>query len=287
VNENRRSGQVTEAQLARLGSRLTGRDHQIALDCYEHRVLTTEQLQRLYFSGARTARSRLQALYSLRVLDRFRPPWRRGEGSTQHHWVLDEGGAHIVAAERGIERRELRWRHAAAFAVATSAKLAHHVEVNELFTRLAQQASAAGGSLSEWYGERTTYQLLCGIATPDGYGVLNLPDLAPVHLLLELDRGTEPAERLREKAVRYSRAIPRSALRDMNPLILMVAPTAARARTARAAVAGPGPPISVAVWTPASTRSVLGIVSDAAAARRDGAVEASSPVPLVPHGPLA
>jgi hypothetical protein len=263
VNEKRRPGQGTEAQLARLGSRLTERDRQIALDCYEHRVLTTEQLQRLYFSGARTARSRLQALYSLRVLDRFRPPWQRGEGSTQHHWVLDEAGAHVVAAEQGIERRELRWRRTTALAVATSAKLIHHVEVNELMTRLARDAGADHGSLTEWYGERTTYQLLAGIARPDGYGVLTLPYLRPLHLLLELDRGTETAERLHDKAVRYARALPRSALRNMNPLILLVVPTAARARTACAAVAQTGVPISVAVWTPASTRSVLGIVSEA------------------------
>jgi hypothetical protein len=267
VSEKLRPGQVTEAQIAKLGSRLTGRDRQIALDCYEHHVLTTEQLQRLYFTGARTARSRLQTLYALRVLDRFRPPWRRGDGSTPHHWILDEAGAQIVAADQGIERRELHWRHATALAVATSAKLAHHVEVNELMTRLAQDAAAAHGSLSEWYGERTTYRMLAGIATPDGYGVLNLPGLPPVHLLLELDRGTEPAERLHEKAVRYARAIPRSTLRDMSPLILLVVPTAARARTARAALAETGVPISVAVWSPTSTRSALALVSEAAAER--------------------
>ncbi len=263
VNERLRPGQVTEAQIAKLGSRLTERDRQIALDCYEHRVLTTEQLARLYFTGARTARSRLQVLYTLRVLDRFRPPWRRGEGSTQHHWILDEAGAHVVAADQGIERRELRWRHTTAMAVATSAKLAHHVEVNELMTRLAQDAAGAHGSLSEWYGERTTYRLLAGIATPDGYGVLTLPNLAPVHLLLELDRGTEPAERLHDKALRYARAIPRSTLSDVNALILVVVPTAARGRTVRAAVAETGVPIWVAVWTPASTRSVLSMVSEA------------------------
>ena len=99
--------------------------------------MTTEQLQLLHFSGMRTAHARLRALYTMRVLDRFRPPWRRGEGSTIHHWILDEAGAHIVAAMYGIERRELNWRHSTALAIADSAKLRHHIERNEFFARLA------------------------------------------------------------------------------------------------------------------------------------------------------
>lgn len=50
-----RPGKITATHLATLGSRLTGRDRQIALDCYDHRVLTTEQLMRLYFGGLRVA----------------------------------------------------------------------------------------------------------------------------------------------------------------------------------------------------------------------------------------
>jgi hypothetical protein len=263
VNGSQRPRAVSEALLAGLGSRLTERDRQIALDCYEHRVLTTEQLTRLYFTGARTARARLHTLYTLRVLDRFRPPWQRGDGSTPHHWTLDEAGAHLVAAEQGIDRRQLRWRHASALSIATSIMLTHQVEVNELFARLALEASAAGGSLTEWYGERSTRSMFAGLVTPDGYGVLTLPGLPSTHLLLELDRGTEPAERLREKAERYTQAIPRSTLRHSKPAILLAVPTHARARTAAAAVGDANAPITVAVWSAASTQSTLAIVTDA------------------------
>jgi Replication-relaxation len=247
--EGSRPRRVTEAQLAALGGRLTERDRQIALDCYEHQVLTTEQLQRLWFPSARAARFRLQALYLLRVLDRFRPVAKRGEGSAPHHWTLDEAGAYVVAAEQGIERRELRWRHTTALTIATSPTLTHRVETNEFFTRLAQDARAVHGALSEWYGERTTHTMLDGIAKPDGYGVLTLPGCAPLHLLLELDRDTETTERLREKSERYARAIPRGALRHSNPLVLLAVPSHSRARAAAATVAHTGAPIVATVWS--------------------------------------
>src|SRR6266542_6896844 len=98
------------AAIAALASRLTDRDRQIALDCYEHRVLTSEQLRRLHFVAARTARERLQELRQLRVLTSFRPQRQPGQGSSPNHWVLDEAGALVVAAELGLERSELHWR---------------------------------------------------------------------------------------------------------------------------------------------------------------------------------
>jgi len=104
-----RPGKITATHLTTLGSRLTDRDRQIALDCYDHHVLTTEQLMRLHFGGLRTTTLRLGTLYQLRVLDRFRPPRRRpGTGTNPYHWILDEAGAHVVAAQRDMERRRLR-----------------------------------------------------------------------------------------------------------------------------------------------------------------------------------
>ena len=167
-----RAGRVGAAAIAALASRLTERDRLVALACYEHRVLTTEQLRRLHFGSSRRAAQRLAELYELRVLDRFRPPRQPGEGSAPYHWLLDEAGAHIAAEALGVERSELRWRHQAAIAIAASAKLAHQLEVNEFFTRLADEARAAGGRLAEWWGERRCLAALDGQAAPDGYGKL-------------------------------------------------------------------------------------------------------------------
>lgn len=259
--EGLRPRKVTDAHIAAVGGRLTERDRQIALDCYEHQVLTTEQLHRLYFPSNRATLYRLDALYALRVLDRFRPFWHRGQGSTPYHWILDEAGAHIIAAEQRIERCELRWRHTTALAIAASPTLAHRVETNEFFTRLAQDAAAAHGALTEWYGERTTHHMLDGIVKPDGYGVLTLPGRDPIHLLLELDRDTEPTERLREKATRYARAIPRSALRHANPLVLFAVPTERRAQTVIAVVANAGASIAVVDWSSASTSTLAVVIA--------------------------
>jgi hypothetical protein len=103
-----------------------------------------------------------------------------------------------------------------------------------------------------------------GTITPDGYGVVNLSAQAPLHILLELDRATEPARRLHDKATRYVSAIPRSVLSHANPLIIIAVPTLARAQAVTEAIANTGAPITVAVWD--ETGSALAII---ATARRD------------------
>lgn len=250
-----RPSHVTRDHVTIAAAHLTDRDRRIALDCYEHGTLTTDQLGRLHFRGGRATRRRLERLYELRVLDRFRPTLPRGEGSAPFHWLLDEVGARIVAAELGRDRDQLRWRRSDPLQVARSATLAHRIAVNEFFVRLAVEARAAGGALREWYGERTTQSLLDGIAAPDGYGVLTLPDIDPLHLLLELDRGTEPLRRIREKVDRYAKALPRSELADADPLVLFAAPTAARARSMTEVGATIGG--AVIVWAPASSDALL------------------------------
>jgi hypothetical protein len=49
-------------------------------------------------------------LYRHRVLDRFYPPGPFGSGKPQAHWLLDEAGAILVAAQLGVERKKLGWQ---------------------------------------------------------------------------------------------------------------------------------------------------------------------------------
>jgi Replication-relaxation len=144
-----RPARVALTHVVGLGSRLTDRDRQIALDCYEHHSLTTTQLQRLHFDGIRTARARLETLHRLACSTASATRAARHRQGP-YHWILDEAGAHVVAAQYGIARRELKWRHATALALADSPKLRHHVEINEFFAQLAHEASANSGTLSEW-----------------------------------------------------------------------------------------------------------------------------------------
>jgi len=155
-----------------------------------------------------------------------------------------------------------------AASIAHSQKLPHHVEVNEFFTRLAVEANVAGGALSEWYGERTCHHIFSGYLVADGCGVLDLPGHAPLHFLVELDRGTETTGRLREKTKAYASILPHSSLGNLDPVVLLLVPSARRAETVRAALAYSAAPIAVAVWSKDSTSSVLAIVINASATLR-------------------
>jgi hypothetical protein len=267
--ESRRPSRLTESAIVKLASHITERDRRIALDCYEHNVLTTDQIMRLHFTSTRIAQVRLQRLYELRVLERFRPGPRAGEGSHPYHWTLDEAGALIVADWKGLDRSELRYTRDDGLRLAGSRNLTHHVEANEFFTRLAVDANRAGGALSEWYGVRTLAHLLARIVVPDGYGVLTMPNRPPRHLLLELDRGTEPSQILREKAKAYADILPHSSLSKHEPFVIFAVPSIRRAKTTTAVVANTRAPIAVVIWSAASTQSVLAAVCAAASRARD------------------
>jgi hypothetical protein len=261
----RRPGRLSAGHASRLAAQLTERDRRIALDCYDHRVLTSEQLRRLHFRTLRVAQKRLRQLYELRVLERFRPAWQQPHGSTPYHWTLDEAGARIVSELLAIPRSELGWSRDSALALAGSSKLAHQIAVNEFCSRLAEDARDAGGLLESWWGERRARAALANLIGPDGYARLRLPGEPPLELLLELDRGTEDHQRLREKARRYAKALPRS---DLDAFVLLLVPSAARAEHAAAELAASAAPIAVRVWTPARGRSPLALVRDAQATTR-------------------
>lgn len=253
---SRRPGRITPGHVARAASLITERDRHVTVDCYEHGALTTEQIAGLHFGRSRTARFRLNHLYELRVLDRFRPARPPRRGTAPFHWILDELGAHVVAATLDRDRRDLNWRRGSALALASSQTLAHRMATNEFFVRVAVEARAAGGSLREWYGERTAQLLFDGIVVPDSYGVVDLPGREPLHVLLELDRSTEPLRRIHSKVAAYAKAIPRSELADLDPLVIFAARSERRAAGIATTLTS-GFPAAAVAWEPDSKREVL------------------------------
>ncbi|MFI9509052.1 replication-relaxation family protein [Nocardia sp. NPDC052566] len=154
---------------ARLALCLTERDRWILRMCHEHRVLTTPQLTALTFGSPSRARRRLAALYDYGVLERFRPLCAIGTAPT--HWVLAQAGAAVLAAQAGIELRELGFRPDRALAVAHSLHLAHTVGLNDWFTTLATTAPAsANAALLAWWSENRCRALWGDLVIPDGYG---------------------------------------------------------------------------------------------------------------------
>ena len=85
--------------------RLTERDRSILTMIYRHRVFTTDQLAEMYFDNINTAQHRLTTLYQLRLVERFQPLDRRYV-SQPYHYVLDQLGAMVVAAEAGQGPRQ-------------------------------------------------------------------------------------------------------------------------------------------------------------------------------------
>ncbi|MDP9233526.1 MAG: replication-relaxation family protein, partial [Actinomycetota bacterium] len=182
-------------------------------DLFEYRVLTANQVAELYFSSGHTARRRLVELFRLAVLDRFRPP---AVGSAPFHYVLDHLGARVVAAERGLEFKELRFRKEKVDALPYGSEVAHLVGTNGFFTRIVLACRHDDVHLlDEWWSERRCHSRWGSIVRPDGFGILRGPG-AERSFFLEFDRRTESPSRLALKLGPYQRV----ALLDDRPDVI-------------------------------------------------------------------
>lgn len=150
--------------------RLTERDRSIVTMLYRHRVFTTDQLAEMYFDNLNTAQHRLTTLYKLRLVDRFQPLDHRC-ASLPNHYVLDELGAMVMAAERGEDPDKSHWRADKALAIGRSQRLRHLVGVNGFFSALmAESRRRQDCDLSLWWSERHCASQFDRSANPDGLG---------------------------------------------------------------------------------------------------------------------
>ena len=123
------------------------------------------------------------------------------------HFVLDEAGACLLAAEDGITPGQLGYRRDRALAIALSAQLAHTAGTNSVFCALAAQGRRAGGAaLTCWWSERRCAALWGDLARPDGYG--QWTEHAPAgpavtDFFLEYDTGSENLHRVAAKLTGY------------------------------------------------------------------------------------
>ncbi|MBF6456045.1 MULTISPECIES: replication-relaxation family protein [Nocardia] len=223
-----RPGRAPATDHARLVVRLTTRDRWILRMLHEHRVLTTLQLAALGFPTYAKARSRLLTLYRYRVLDRFRP--LRTRGSAPVHWVLAPAGAAVLAAEAGVEVRDLHYRHEQAMGIAHSLHLAHTVGVNEWFTALT--TAPGGGRVLAWWSETRCRRLWGDLVRPDAYGRYTHPDTV-LDFFLEYDLGTITLSTVANKLAGYAELARSTGI--ITPVLLWV-PTTRRETTARPAL---------------------------------------------------
>src|SRR5918994_6130587 len=199
---------VSAERLFELARHLTERDREVALYLYWHRVLTTDQLQLLFFSSRRRAQDRLLFLYRNRVVDRFYPAQAFGCGKPDAHWLLDEAGAILVAAMHDLERKQLGWKRRDDWG--SHPQLAHQLEMNRFVTDLvAAPLTDPGLGVSEWWppAEAADHlnQRQRGRVLPDA-GFYLETRAGPIECYLEWDRATEPQRRLAAKLLAYRRA---------------------------------------------------------------------------------
>jgi hypothetical protein len=179
-----------------------------------------------------------------KLVDRFRP--HRPKGTYPWHWVLGEYGARIVAAELGVDVKELGYRKERALAYAFSPRLAHLLDVNTVFSRIHKACRKRDDlHLTDWLAEHRCAEIWNGLVRPDGLGVLdNGADRA--RFLIELDRGTENGTRLEEKLTGYQRI---GRFRDAPALLLFVFHSQAREAEARRHLHDAGPIVATTTLT--------------------------------------
>jgi hypothetical protein len=252
----RRGWRDLEQRLLGVLGRITERDRYLCRLLDDHRVLTTSQVAEVAFTGERRARMRLAELYSLDVLDRFRPQaWGK---PSPFHWTLGPLGAALVAADAGFELDAPAWRRSLVHDLAASQRLAHLVGANSFFTALLRSARRRPGcALEAWWSERRCAREWGAVVRPDGYGVWREGEVR-LPFLLEYDNGTETLARLAAKLDGY-RDLAKAA--GHPNWVLFSFPSPRRELGASRALAGHGVPVATAsrstdsspdhaVWSP-------------------------------------
>ncbi|MFV2199085.1 replication-relaxation family protein [Nocardiopsis sp. LOL_012] len=192
-----------EQTLARLVSRITDRDRQILIALWQHQVLTTHHLHRLFFpdAGARRARSRLLALHRYGLTDRFRR--HAHDRNAPDHWILSPAGAVLVALYQGKEPKELNFRADRALALAHSPRLDHILGLARTRAEFTESARRAGADLRRWRSERECRENWGRYVRPDAR-VRWEEGCVVVDAFVEYDTGTEPLTQLKKKMPGYA-----------------------------------------------------------------------------------
>jgi hypothetical protein len=228
---------------------LTDRDRYLLAVLAEHQVLTADQIARLKFTDANTARKRLVLLTRRGILDRFRDAVR--PGSQPWRYTLGPLGAAIVAAGRAQPAQRPAVHAERVLRLARSPRLGHLLGANEFFVALAQHARHDRAyALRWWLNESRATAACAGLARPDGLGVWahHQSDgaLREVAFFLEHDEGTEPIARLVAKLPGYAEA----ALGDgPDHRVLFWLPSIARETHLHTALARHQSPVPVATAT--------------------------------------
>ena len=190
--------------------RLTDRDLAIIKSVYEHRALTTPQIQRMHFPAGqgRSERGRLvhcqhrlKLLYHNGYLTRDERPTKLSEGREALVYFLDTLGAKLLASYYKVDISELDWRPRDNTAGANHLFIDHLLHTNDVRIALTCAAQADGWDVTRYVDDRDlrrkemkAYVQLLGEServaiVPDGFFTLS-SDQRTFHHFLEVDLRT-------------------------------------------------------------------------------------------------
>ncbi len=233
-----------QAPVAWLAERLSDRDWQVVEAVNRLRMMSGNQLERVYFA-ALTGHTRavvrgrvLRRLVHWRVLAVL--PRRIGgamRGSSGLIYVLDVAGARLCAERQAAATDALsRMRHPSA---PTERSVRHTVAVSELYVSLVEQARERGAQLVSFEAEPESWwpNGLGGLLKPDAYGCLELGNVRD-HWWVEVDLATESLPTIKRKLLAYLDFVERGQLGPGNvvPRVLVSGSTAARCPALRSVI---------------------------------------------------
>lgn len=190
---------------------LQPRDVEIVEFVYRHRVVSQAQLQRLFFGSTTPARDRLESLFDHYFLERIFQPVYEGEGRSPTLYLLGRKGAELLRAKRGYS--DLRWY--SSNRDLKPDKLEHSLGLNEIYLTVAFASKSSKYECRQWKTENelkssydrveitsTTGKREKAAVIPDSQAIIVAAGRS-YPFLFELDRGTMPLRRFKNKVKAY------------------------------------------------------------------------------------
>lgn len=199
---------------------------------YDMRVATTSQLVRCLKYSANYVRENLSDMYINQLVYRDFPLIKRGKhGSSEAVYFLDNQGAYFLAANNGLEKREVAWDPRDN--VVSIGAVRHSLDITEI--RVCMEENSKDIKVHEFLGERRIgqivfqYQGVDYTFKPDGRIVLYKKEnekLAKLSFYLEYDRGTESLKTFLAKIKTYEKFYSSKKINELykniHPAILII-----------------------------------------------------------------
>ncbi|MTI68079.1 MAG: hypothetical protein FH753_15970 [Firmicutes bacterium] len=198
---------------------------------YDMRVAKTSQIARVMEQSKDYTRKNLKDLYINRLVYRDFPPIQKEKyGSAEGVYFLDNQGAFFLAADSGIEKKEVNWDPRDN--VVSLGAVKHSLDITEIRTCMEEYKSDL--SVDRFIGERRIgrinyiYQGEEINFNPDAYIILKKKlegKIARISFFLEYDRGTESFKTFLRKIRDYEKFYRSEKIKEMygtHPGVLII-----------------------------------------------------------------